>query len=334
MGQGWVKNSWFQKRLRGCLSSSKLLISLFLGGLIFSLTSCSSALAAERQNNSRVEQHRIHGAQILPPAWTATPFHLPPTPRKISTPFPYAPPTQHIQSPLFSFQETRIIGYSVEGRPLEVIQFGSGPKDLMIVAGIHGGYEWNTIALADELIEFLDQRPEIIPVLVSLHFLRSLNPDGAMLKNNPWGRGNAHHVDLNRNWDSDWSIDVPKPYCWDITPLTAGPHPGSEPETQALMQYILEHDIEALISYHSAGLGIFPGGKPPTEKSLSLAEAIAEVSNYPYPPIDIGCEYTGTMTDWAADHGIAAIDIELSTHWNTDFEQNLLILQTFLNWQP
>ena len=309
-------------------------MSLLLGVLFLSLASCSSALAAERQNNLYIDQNRIHGAQILPPAWTATPFHLLPTPRNVSTPFPYAPPTQQIRSPLFSFQETRIIGYSVEGRPLEVIQFGSGPIDLMIVAGIHGGYEWNTIALADELIEFLDQRPEIIPVRVSLHILRSLNPDGAMLKNNPWGRGNAHHVDLNRNWDSDWSIDVPKPFCWDIIPLTAGPLPSSEPETQALMQYLLDADIEAMISYHSAGLGIFAGGKPSTEESLSLAEAIAKVSNYPYPPIDIGCEYTGTMTDWAADHGIAAIDIELSTHRDTDFEQNLVILQTFLNWQP
>ena len=100
------------------------------------------------------------------------------------------------------------------------------------------------------------------------------------------------------------------------------------------MHYIIDQGIEGLISYHSAGLGIFAGGKPPTEESLRLAEAIAEVSHYPYPPIDIGCEYTGTMTDWIADNGIAAIDVELSTHWNTDFQQNLIILLTFLNWRP
>jgi hypothetical protein len=100
------------------------------------------------------------------------------------------------------------------------------------------------------------------------------------------------------------------------------------------MNVILEENFDALISYHSASLGIFPGGIPSSTASLSLAEAVAEVSDYPYPPIDIGCEYTGTFTDWAADHGIAAIDIELSTHRSTDFEQNVLILQTFLNWRP
>ena len=247
---------------------------------------------------------------------------------------PYSETRTFIKRVLNFYQEYLVIGHSVEGRPLEVFRFGKGPRDLMIVAGIHGGYEWNTIALADELIEYLYFHPDQIPPLLSIHILRSLNPDGAILKGNPWGRGNAYRVDLNRNWDSSWSADVPKPNCWDLVPLTAGPHPGSEPETQALLQYFLDANIEALISYHSAGLGIFAGGKPSTAESLSLAEAVAEVSDYPYPPIDIGCEYTGTMTDWAADNGIAAIDVELSTHWDTDFEQNLVILQTFLDWRP
>jgi hypothetical protein len=32
-------------------------------------------------------------------------------------------------------------------------------------------------------------------------------------------------------------------------------------------------------------------------------------------------------------NGIAAIDIELSTHSSTDLRQNLKILTTFLNWR-
>jgi hypothetical protein len=100
------------------------------------------------------------------------------------------------------------------------------------------------------------------------------------------------------------------------------------------MRYILDTDIEAIISYHSAGLGIFAGGLPTTEKSRQLAEAIAEVSTYPYPPIDIGCNYTGTFIDWAARIGIASVDVELSNHFNTDFEQNLRILETFLSRTP
>jgi protein MpaA len=307
---------------------------LLVGLLLLALTGCSVALAASDQIPDTTQRSIPHNARLLPPAWTPTPDNQSSTLNRNPIQDPQISPTQTLETPLYMYKETTIIGYSVEGRPLQVFKFGSGPRDLMIVAGIHGGYEWNTIALADELIAYLSQHPEMIHPRLTIHLLRSMNPDGAELRDNPWGRGNANHVDLNRNWDSSWSADIPKPNCWDIVPLNAGTHPESEPETQALMRYIFDADIEALISYHSAGLGIFAGGKPSTAESLSLAETIAAVSDYPYPPIDIGCEYTGTMTDWAADHGVAAIDIELSNHWDTDFKQNLIILQTFFDWHP
>jgi protein MpaA len=298
------------------------------------LSGCSIASAADSAVQEISRPSAPHGALSLPPAWTPTMESQPSRSHSGIDQDPQTTPTPDLGTPLNMYQEYIVIGTSVEGQPLEVYRFGSGPRDLMIVAGIHGGYEWNTIVLADEFIEFLYQNPETIPPRLSIHILRNLNPDGATLKGSPWGRGNANHVDLNRNWDSSWSEDVPKPNCWDLVPLTSGPHPGSEPEIQALMQYILDANIKALISYHSAGLGIFAGGKPSTEISLSLAEAVAAVSDYPYPPIDFGCEYTGTLADWAADNGIAAIDIELSTHWDTDLEQNLIILETFFDWLP
>lgn len=226
------------------------------------------------------------------------------------------------------------IGYSVEGRPLEVFRFGNGPRNLLIVAGIHGGYEWNTIMLAEQLIEYLTTNQHLIPSDVQLHILPSLNPDGEARAHNFLGRGNANNVDLNRNWNVNWRSVLPQFGCWNIVRLTGGSQPLSEPESKALMRYILNTEFEAIISYHSAGLGIFAGGLPATQKSLDLAETISEVSTYPYPPIDIGCDYTGTFIDWAAWIGIAAIDIELSTHFYTDFEQNLRILDAFLNWTP
>jgi predicted deacylase len=98
------------------------------------------------------------------------------------------------------------------------------------------------------------------------------------------------------------------------------------------MQYLLGQHVDALINYHSAALGIFPGGQPPDPASLSLAETIAAVSDYPYPPVETGCQYTGQLIDWASLNGIAAVDIELSTHSSTDLRQNLRILTAFLNW--
>ena len=107
----------------------------------------------------------------------------------------------------------------------------------------------------------------------------------------------------------------------------------SEPETKALAAFIESHSFDALINYHSAALGIFAGGLPPDDYSISLAKAVAAVSTYPYPPIDIGCEYTGGFTDWANEKGIAALDIELTDHTHDDYEMNLKVLDTLLNWK-
>ena len=227
-----------------------------------------------------------------------------------------------------------MIGYSVAGRPLEIYSFGSGNHERLIVAGIHGGYEWNTIALADELIAYLKQHPEIIPADTQLHILRAFNTDGEARSHSYSGRANENGVDLNRNFPTLWQADWPRTGCWDYGPITAGAYPASEPETIALMNFIQKRQIEALISYHSAALGIFPGGHPPDAASIRLAESLAAVSNYPYPPIDTGCLFTGQLIDWASAEAIAAVDIELTNHQLTDFEQNLLILGQFLAWRP
>ena len=52
-----------------------------------------------------------------------------------------------------------VIGNSVLAA-MEVTQFGNGPSELMIIAGIHGGTEVNTIELADQLIEHVSAHPE------------------------------------------------------------------------------------------------------------------------------------------------------------------------------
>ncbi len=100
-----------------------------------------------------------------------------------------------------------------------------------------------------------------------------------------------------------------------------------------MMDFITGHEIEALISYHSAALGIFPGGDPWDEDSIRLAESIAQVSSYRYPPLDTGCIYSGSLPDFAVSQGAAAVDIELTNHIETDFDENLNILEILLNWE-
>ncbi len=222
----------------------------------------------------------------------------------------------------------------MEGRPLEVFTFGSGPLKRLMVFDIHGGVESNTLALADELIAHLTQHPELVSAENTLLILRTLNPDGLARGTGPDSRGNSHSVDLNRNWRTSnwvehWALDG----CWTGYPLNGGDGPGSEPEVIWLRRFIVAEKPEAIISYHSAALGISPGGIPPYSRSVSLAQALAAVSDYPYPPIKTGCDYTGQFADWSALQGIAAVDLELTDHEHTDFEQNLRVLAALLEWR-
>ncbi|HEX7555879.1 MAG TPA: M14 family metallopeptidase [Leptolinea sp.] len=227
-----------------------------------------------------------------------------------------------------------VIGKSVKGNNLEVMQFGNGPIERMIVAGIHGGNEWNTTALADQLITYLKKNPQVIPADRTLYILRLLNPDGEARGHNLDGRTNERGVDLNRNWDAYWEVDWPRDGCWNYRPISAGSSAFSEPETQALRDFLKAHNISALINYHSAALGVFAGGRPPETESVRLAKSIAAVSNYAYPPTDTGCKYTGQFADWLAMNGTAAVDLELTNHTDTDYDVNLKVLDVLLKWEP
>jgi len=267
----------------------------------------------------------------LQPSITPIP---PPTRRPTITAWPTLTPGPSVTPMLVSPSNRLVIGYSIEKRPQEVFRFGNGAIHKLIVAGIHGGSEINTIELADQLISYLNDQPDRIPANVSLFILRDINPDGTARAHGVDGRVNANGVDLNHNWPYNWKMDWDRDGCWTWRETTGGSFAGSEPEVQNLIKFIDKVNPQAIISYHSAALGIFSGGKPDFAPSINLAIKISEVSGYAYPPVETGCDYSGNLTDWAANtRGIPSIDIELSNHYDTDFELNLRVLQAFLTWE-
>lgn len=306
-------------------NASRDLLGMLITLSILLISGCSSTQPAPLPTSTSVP------AQLELNSHPKIPLESTPHLLSVATPTPASSPTV-TPTPSPSFHGPIAIGTSVAGRDLEVFLFGSGESHRMIIAGIHGGYEGNTIRLADELIQVLTVKPDLIPTTVTLYILRSLNPDGEARSDSYKGRTNENLVDLNRNWPANWQSTWPLDGCWTYTYVSGGSHPASEPETRALMNFLLTYRIEALISYHSAVLGIFPGGQPPDPASISLAEAISKVSDYPYPPIETGCQYTGQLIDWASLQGIAAVDIELTNHEDTDLWQNLKVLEAFLSW--
>lgn len=299
------------------------LLGVLTGVMIFTNKQqepASAPQAVELSINGTPSPTSLPGIRYLPSV----------TPNPLTTPIEaYQTPTPFV---LPRGPRPIIIGYSVSGRPLEVYKFGQGERQVMIAAGIHGGYEWNTITLADELITYVNEHPEVVPSDVTLFLLRNINPDGDARAHSIEGRVNNHGVDLNRNFPENWQAEWDREGCWDLTETTGGSRPGSEPETRAVMNFLSSRRVEALISYHSAALGVFPGGEPWEEESIELAKALSKVTGYPYPPIDTGCYYTGTLADYAVSLGAAAVDMELRNHRDTDFSQNLKALKLLLNW--
>jgi protein MpaA len=295
-----------------------------LGGAAFYVTSQSASAVDSNPTQQFTPTSNAAPTTFFLPTLTPNPFYTPPV-FETSTPFV-----------LESGPAPNVIGYSLAGRPIEVYTFGVGEREYLIVAGIHGGYEWNTIELADELITYINAHPEVIPSDATLYIIRDMNPDGEARAHGVDGRVNNNGVDLNRNFPADnWSADWNRDGCWIYRSTTGGLYGGSEPETRTVMSFVESRNITALISYHSAALGVFPGGVPWTEESKQLSKALAKATGYPYPPVDTGCVYTGTLADWAVENGVgAAVDMELRDHKNTDFAANLKALKAFLNFVP
>ena len=65
---------------------------------------------------------------------------------------------------------------------------------------------------------------------------------------------------------------------------------------------------------------------------MGSCSALAAATGYPYPPLDTGCTYTGTLADWAVENGVrAAVDMELASHRDTDLAKNLRALKVLVN---
>jgi hypothetical protein len=78
---------------------------------------------------------------------------------------------------------------------------------------------------------------------------------------------------------------------------------------------------------------VYPGAGKNTSKTVELALLMAEQTGYRYTPEGIpGQITTGDAINWLTTQGITAVEVELSTHTELDWEQNIDALLTFLSW--
>jgi len=239
-----------------------------------------------------------------------------------------------------------VIGKSVEGREIESFTYGKGIKQLIFVGGMHGGYEWNSVLLAYEFMDYLKGNPEAIPDDVSLTVIPALNVDGVYKVTGKEGRFliddvstdknvlasgrfNANNVDLNRNFDCKWQ---PKS-TWQSKTVSAGKSAFSEPEALAFKNFVSDSKPEVVVFWHSQSNAVYAsecedGILAGTIESMN---AYAKAAGYPAVESFSAYKITGDSEGWLASIGIPAITVELKTHDSIEWDKNLSGIRALVN---
>jgi hypothetical protein len=247
-----------------------------------------------------------------------------------------------------------VIGYSVENREIRAYHIGTGKRTIVLLSGMHGGYSWNTVILAFQMIDYLAMNPSAVPSDLKVVVIPVANPDGLYkvvgtsdyfgFSEAPQfaysnqvnlddvvvqGRFNAHGVDLNRNFGCGWSKDA----VWLSNKVSPGTSPFSEPESQALRDYFLATQPVAVVVYHSASDGVYASfcNSAPSAATTELLKTYGDASGYPqysseYPYYHV----SGDVADWLASKGIPAVSVELVTHDSIEWDRNLPGLEAMM----
>jgi protein MpaA len=145
------------------------------------------------------------------------------------------------------------LGRSVDGRPIVAIESGDfdASERVLVVGCIHGN-ETAGIAIANRLAQTVPPRE------LDLWIVPVLNPDGAAAGT----RGNAHGVDLNRNFPWRWQRLSGLFY--------SGRRPLSEPESRIALRLIRRARPRISIWFHQhMDLVDESGGNPAVERRFA-----------------------------------------------------------------
>ncbi len=186
--------------------------------------------------------------------------------------------------------ERSILGRSVQGRPIAATLVGdpAAPLQVLVVGSVHGDEPAGT-RVARRLLA------APAPRNAALQIVPTLNPDGLAAGS----RGNAHGVDLNRNFPFDWR------------PLAGGEYSGpralSEPESRAARRLIRATEPDITIWFHQP-FGIVDRSSGGDHR---LERRFAQLIGLPF--VRLRGRYPGSASRWQnhAFPGSTAFVVEL-----------------------
>ncbi len=237
-------------------------------------------------------------------------------------------------------------GVSVEGRTIPAVKISDHPErdepdePAILFVALHHAREHLTVEMALAIIRLFTEGYGVDPALTNLveqreiWILPNANPDGGEYdietgyyrywrKNRQPNPDDSYGVDLNRNYGYRWGGEGSSPFPSSDT--YRGPEPFSEPETQAIRDFVIAHpNITAAISFHTYGeLILYPYGytydelpddmNPDDYRAfVALAEHMAATNDYT--PQQASALYltAGDTVDWLyGDRGIFAFTFEM-----------------------
>ncbi len=238
------------------------------------------------------------------------------------------------------------IGKTLEGRDIWALHFNTSKDALnqnvsnkpgIVYMGNHHAREHLSLEVPLLFAKYLveHQRDLEISQLLEIRdiwILPMINPDGAEFDVSTgaykWWRKNRREngdgtfgVDLNRNYSYEWGTGGADPDTSSETYL--GPTPFSEPETQAVRDFIRAHlNLKVLLSFHTfSELILYPWGytydgiskTKDLEAYKKMATTMAQWNHYT--PEQSSALYiaSGDTTDWSyGELGIFSFTFELS----------------------
>ena len=227
-----------------------------------------------------------------------------------------------------SIAQVSSLGKSVEGRELWAIKISDNVsaqenETRVVFLGGHHAREWIAVdvpyLLAEHLLNEYGSNPQITALVdnAEIWIVPMVNPDGHQYsvtsqrlwrKNRRNNRDGTFGVDLNRNYGHQWG--GPGSSGDSFSEIYRGPSAFSEPETQAVRDFLQAHPPVALISYHSfSQLILYPWGhtnNPAPQRGLldslavAMANRIRDVHGENYTPEQASDLYlaSGDTGDW------------------------------------
>jgi len=197
------------------------------------------------------------------------------------------------------YSKTFIFGHTNNLVPIPAYSFGNRGRRILILGGVHGD-EVEGVQAAHGLLEvFMRSFPHNLQITL----IPCLNMDGMFLNQ----RKNGFGVDLNRNLPTlDWSATYTKESYY------PGLSPNSEPENQALVQFIESFKPQFILSLHSWLPMLNTNGD-----CKKIAQTISAFTGYRITD-DIGYPTPGSLGTYAGiERNIPTLTYEIERHLNS-----------------